>query len=118
MSKSKQKGTSAETAVVTFLRDHGFPTAERRALSGGADKGDILAGPGLVWEVKAHTKGYDFPAWMRETETERLNALANLGILVVKPVGVGAANTGQWWTVLPLAQLTQLLRDAGYGDES
>lgn len=32
MSKSKDIGTAAETAVVKVLRVHGFPYAERRAL--------------------------------------------------------------------------------------
>lgn len=33
MSASKDRGTRWETAVVRWLRDHGFPHAERRALS-------------------------------------------------------------------------------------
>jgi hypothetical protein len=41
MSKAKAKGTSAETAVVKFLIDNGFPYAERRALNGALDLGDI-----------------------------------------------------------------------------
>ncbi len=41
MSKSKQKGTAAETAVVKYLKANGFPKAERRALQGNLDKGDI-----------------------------------------------------------------------------
>lgn len=115
MSKSKQKGTAAETAVVNYLRDHGFPGAERRALAGGADKGDLFTGPGLCWEVKAHKK-YAIPAWLTETGIETINARADYGVLVVKPVGVGTTRTGDWWCVLTLEQLTNLLRDAGYGD--
>ena len=41
MSKSKQKGTSAETAVVNYLKDKWKIPAERRALTGALDKGDI-----------------------------------------------------------------------------
>ena len=115
MSKSKQKGTLAETAVVKFLQAHGFPTAERRALAGGNDLGDILTGPGLAWEVK-NVRTYAIPAWMKETETERVNANAEHGILVIKPNGVGTSNVGDWWCVVTLQHMTELLRDAGHGD--
>ena len=50
--RPKDIGTAAETAVVRFLRDNGFPLAERRALHGSTDRGDITGTPGLVWEVK------------------------------------------------------------------
>ena len=50
MSRNKQKGTSFETLVADFLTDNGFPYAERRALAGVNDKGDITGTPGLVWE--------------------------------------------------------------------
>lgn len=115
MSRSKDKGTWAETKTVEYLQANGFPTAERRALAGTNDLGDILTGPGLVWEVKNHAR-YAIPAWMTETETERINANADFGILVVKPVGVGEKRVGDWWCVLTLSQLTLLLREAGYGD--
>lgn len=115
MSRSKQKGTAAETAVVNYLRDHGFGTAERRALAGKNDLGDILTGPGLAWEIKAH-KRYAIPEWLNETEDERENADAEFGILIVKPVGVGAANVGKWWFILTVDQGVAMLRDAGYGD--
>lgn len=39
---SKQKGTTAETKVVKFLKAHGI-LAERKALAGDKDKGDIRA---------------------------------------------------------------------------
>jgi hypothetical protein len=116
MSKSRQKGTAAESAVVRFLKGHGWPFAERRALHAALDKGDVTSTPALVWEVKNH-RAYKFPEWMRETEEERENAAADYGILVVKPNGIGATRVGDWWCVLPLHALTDLLRDAGYGDK-
>jgi hypothetical protein len=116
MSRSKDKGTWAETKTVEYLRVHGFPTAERRALAGTNDLGDILTGPGLAWEVKNRAR-YAIPEWMVETENERTNANADFGILVVKPAGVGEKHVGDWWCLLSLEQLTRLLRSAGYGDE-
>ena len=121
MSKAKQKGTAAETAVVRFLQGQGFPLAERRALGGGSsgeDLGDITGIPMLCMEVKNHAT-YKIPAWIKETETERINARADYGILIVKPNGVGMTpdKVGQWWGIMPMAQMMNLIRDAGYGDE-
>jgi hypothetical protein len=51
--RSKNIGTAAETAVVKAARAYGFPGAERRALHGSTDLGDILLCPGVIVEVKA-----------------------------------------------------------------
>ena len=120
MSKAKQKGTAAETALVRFLQGQGFPNAERRALGGGScgeDLGDITGIPALCMEVKNH-RIYKIPSWLTETETERINAKADFGILVVKPVGIGMTtkSVGQWWGILPMQAMIDLLREAGYGD--
>ena len=48
MNKPKRIGTAAETAVTRYARTAGFPLAERRALAGGADLGDILLAPGVI----------------------------------------------------------------------
>ncbi len=116
MSASKEKGTRAETAVVRWLRENGFAGAERRALQGVADKGDVAGIPGIVVEVKDR-RSYAIPAWLRETETETAAADADHGVLVVKPNGVGETRVGEWWAILPLYDLARLLRQAGYGDE-
>ena len=52
MSRSKDIGTRAEAAVVRYLCANGWANAERRALRGSADWGDVTGTPGLVWEVK------------------------------------------------------------------
>jgi hypothetical protein len=114
MSASRAKGTAAETAVASYLRFQGWPYAERRALCGSVDRGDITGTPNLVWEVKAGTT-LCIPGWLRETEIERVNAGAEYGILVLKPKGVGIGNVDRWWTLLPLYQMTSLLRDANFG---
>src|SRR5690606_4660297 len=51
--KPRDTGTRAETAVVRYRRDHGWPHAERRALRGNQDAGDITGTPGVCWSVKA-----------------------------------------------------------------
>lgn len=100
VNRAKNKGTSAETMVVRYLRSHGWPGAERRSLAGIKDQGDVNTGNRkLVIEVKAD-KGLAFPQFLRETETERVNAGAAVGVCVIKPPGVGKDRMGLWWMLL------------------
>ena len=115
MSFAKQKGTAAETALVKFLQGNGFPLAERRALTGQFDQGDVTGTPCLAWEVK-NAKTYKIPAWLKEAQVEALNAKADFGILAVKPNGVGLTKAGDWWAILSMQDMIKLLREAGYGD--
>jgi hypothetical protein len=109
MSKSKQKGTLAETAVADFLQQT-FSAVERRTLSGKNDKGDIAGVPGCVVEVK-NQRSYKIHEWMKETETERINASVDVGILVIKPNGVGVSKVNEWWAVVSLETITKLIKD-------
>lgn len=147
--RSGDKGTKGETAVVRWARDNGFGHADRLTKTGNHDRGDVLLAPGLMVEVKnvataaqrGPTPG-DLAAWMRETETERVNGGHDLAFLVVKRAGT--ADVGRWWAFLPahdlanlvigswavigvpgvhsapvsltVADLTALLRSAGWGD--
>lgn len=110
MSKQRAKGTAAETAVVNYLKANGFPEADRAPLRGTLDKGDVTGIRNVVIEVKNH-KTYSIPAWLRELEVEIANAKAETGFLVVKPNGIGTAKTGDWWAVLPLRRMVELLRN-------
>lgn len=112
MSRAKQKGTLAETAIVNYLKET-WPTAERRVLSGKNDKGDITGIPNLVFEVK-NQKTYSISQWLKETAIEKENAVADFGFLIIKPNGVGVSKVENWWSVLPLEDLTRLLLKAGY----
>jgi hypothetical protein len=115
VSAARQKGTLAETAFVKYLIDNGFPHAERRALHGTEDKGDVTGTVGLAWEVKNH-KTYNIPAWLEETRVERFNAGAEYGLLIIKPNRVGVDKVDQWWCVMPVGKAIDLLREAGFGD--
>ena len=138
VNKPKAIGTSAETAVVRALRTLGFPHAERRALAGIHDLGDITGTPGICWEVKGGeaaktASDQQIAAWLDETEQERINARADIGILVIQRRGIGPSNAHRWWAILRanawilgatrfdfptrmlLADACQLLRWAGYG---
>lgn len=115
MTRSKAKGTAAEVALAAALQRLGWPYAERRALSGIYDKGDTTGHPGLVFECK-DAKTWNAAAWMRETATERINAKADYGILVIKVPGVGYPNAEKWLTVMDYDADYELWRDAGKPD--
>lgn len=85
--------------MVSALRRNGWPHAERLALGGSNDKGDSTGHPGLIFECK-DAKTWKLAEWMRETETERANAGADFGVLVVKVPGVGYPNAEKWLTVM------------------
>lgn len=111
MSKAKSKGTAAETAVVRYLREHGFPYAERRALHGTVDKGDITGCGPIVFEIKNHAK-MDLAGWVKELEVEMDNATAATGSVIAKKRGT--TDVGDWYAIMPTWVLVQLLKDAGY----
>lgn len=107
---SKDKGTWVESQVVTYLRANGWRQAERSALCGAGDVGDITGCPGLCWECKwVGTGGPKLGPWMRETQTERLNRMVNFGVLVMKPQGLGAKNVGSWWACMHAYQVVELM---------
>jgi Holliday junction resolvase len=111
MSKSKQKGTAAETAVVKYLKENGFVHAERRALTGNYDKGDITGCGPVVFEVKNH-KTMDLAGWVKELQVEIDNADAMTGCVVAKKRGT--TYPGEWYAVLPFGLFVELLKEAGY----
>lgn len=111
MSKAKQKGTAAETAVVKFLRDNGFPYAERRALHGTLDKGDITGCGPIVFEVKDHAK-ITLAQFISELQEEVQNATAQTGLCIVKKRGT--LQVKDWYAVMPVGWAVDLLKEAGY----
>lgn len=113
VNRPKQKGTSAETAVVTYLRDNGFPQAERRALSGGKDKGDVAGVIDNVIEVKNCARD-GLPGWVDEAEVEKVNANAKYGVVWAKRRGKGSP--GAWFVTMTGEQYVQILRVLGYGE--
>lgn len=111
MSKAKQKGTAAETAVVKWLKSEGWRYAERRALHGNLDKGDINMGAPVVIEVKDH-KTITLAEWMKELKTEIANADVSVGAVIAKKRGT--LDVGDWYAVMPASVFVALLKEAGY----
>lgn len=111
MSKAKQKGTAAETAVVKYLKEQGWIHAERRALHGNLDKGDINLGSPVVLEVKDHAK-ITLSEWLKELKVEMGNADVDVGAVIAKKRGT--TNVGEWYAVMPVSVLVVLLQEADY----
>jgi hypothetical protein len=107
---SKQKGTAFERLIADYLRRY-WPYADRAPLTGNKDRGDISGTPGLVWECK-NAKTIKLSEWLEEAETERANAEADLGILVVKRRG--HAFPADQYAIVRLENLIDLLKEAGY----
>lgn len=112
--RSKQKGTAAETCVVNYLREQGWKFAERRALAGNLDKGDITGLGPVAIEVK-DCKTLTFGPWLEEAKVETKNAGADIGFVWAKRRGKGSP--ADWFVVMDGTTVVRLLREAGYGDE-
>lgn len=110
MSKQKQKGTRAEVAVVAHLRKY-WPYAERRALAGVNDKGDVSGLGPVVVEVKDHQK-ITLSVFVDELKDEVVNAEADTGVVFVKRKGT--LNVGEWYAVMPVDWWIDLAKEAGY----
>lgn len=113
---SKAKGTAAESAVLKHVREHGFPWAERLALAGAADCGDISLLPGrlIILEIKSTRQGETgqppdgvLAAWSAQTEAERVNAGADHAALIVKRKGT--TDPARWFAYVPAWSLAELI---------
>lgn len=125
MTRPKDIGTRFETELVKYLRAAGWRHAERRALSGSKDLGDVTGTPGLVWEAKAHATVTDglIADWQNQTRLEARNANADLGVLVIKRPRKNielswAWTQGPWgtWRCQYLRDAVSDLLDMGYGE--
>jgi Holliday junction resolvase len=107
MSKQKQKGTAAETAVLRYLQDKEI-MARRLPLTGSKDQGDILISgtDNFTLEVKNH-KEMRLAEWVDEAITERDNAGTDFGVVVHKRLRKG--NPKDWYVTTTLEEFTRLI---------
>ena len=101
------RARQTEAIVADFLRQNGFPYAER--IPAGLPGSDITGCPGLNWEVKAR-RGLDLPGWLRQVSKRE-----GVPLLVSRPDGWGEAKVSLWPMTMPLGAGVELLRQAGYG---
>jgi hypothetical protein len=111
MSRSRAKGTAWESAIVHHLRTHGAPHAERRALNGAKDRGDIAGLPSVVIEAKSAAK-VELAQWLDEAEQERANDQAAVGVVWFKRRG--KTDPGAGYVLMTGDTLVRLLAEAGY----
>lgn len=115
MSAGKAKGTRHESAIVNFLREHGFTYADRVPLSGSRDRGDVTVGPGSpVIEAKNQAR-HSFAEWLDEANAEAHNAHAPFGVVWAHRRGKGSPGDG--YVVMDGNTFVQLLQEAGYAWE-
>ncbi len=112
MSRSKAKGTAWESAIVRYLTEHGFPHAERRALTGSQDRGDIAGLPGIVVEAKNRATT-SLGVWMDEALVEQANDGADYA--AVWHHRAGKASPADGYVTMTGAAWVRLIRQAGYG---
>lgn len=109
--RSKTKGTHAETAVVTCLREEGAVNAERLALQGNKDRGDTTGLPGVMIEVKNCTT-VDLAGWLKEVQAQKANARADIGFVWHKKRGT--TDPRQWYVTMTGQQIIDILRMTGH----
>lgn len=111
VNKSKIKGTAWESALVTYLLPW-WPHAERRALNGNQDRGDIAGLAGCVIEAK-NCKTVSLGAWVDEAEVEKANDRADIAAVWHKRRG--KTDPGSGFVTMTGRQFVELLLAAGYG---
>lgn len=115
VNRSKALGTSAETAITKALIEEGWLHAERRALAGSLDKGDINMGGFPVVIESKNCGTTTIPAWLKEVEVEKANARADIGVVWHKIRGKG--DPRDWAVTMSGAQFIEILKKLGYHPE-
>lgn len=106
----KHRGYATQRHLAEWFARSGWPYAE--STGAGRPGIDITGMPGIAVEAKAR-RGLNLTGWLKQATNERRNGLP---ILIVRPDGFGEKRIAEWPAVLTLADLTELLRQAGYGD--
>jgi Holliday junction resolvase len=109
--RPKDIGTRAESAVVAYLQAQGF-AAERRALAGVNDRGDVAGLPGIVVEVKDCAR-MELAAWVKEATREAVPICGSPALGVVWHKRRGRGSPGDWYVTMDGATFVALLKETG-----
>ena len=108
---AKDAGTRFETLIAGYLVKHVANHIERRTRNGTKDRGDISGlrhmNRRIVVEVKDRGGQAFIGPWLAETEIERLNDDAGVGIVVAKRAR--KANPGEQLVLMTVNDLVALL---------
>lgn len=105
----KHRGYASQRIVADYLQEHGFEFAE--STGAGRSGTDVTGTPGIDWEVKAR-RSLNLVALIDQMLDRGDD---DLHVAVVRPDGKGPATIQDWPAILPLSDLVDLLRQAGYG---
>ncbi|QWF78734.1 hypothetical protein [Amycolatopsis sp. CA-230715] len=117
---SNRRGKEAEQAVARWLREHGWPDAQRTVRTGwkvgdhqSRDRGDIDGTRGLCWQVK--TSRDDFTdtrvlAVLAATADQAVASGADYGIAIERRAG--KTDPGRWWAWMTAGDLYALAETA------
>ena len=107
---ARQAGSRFEREIADYLAEHVDDRIDRRVKTGAKDKGDIGGlrhlGQRIVVECK-NTSRINLGTWATETEIQRGNDDAGVGIIVHKRHGKG--QPGDQWVTLTLADFVALI---------
>lgn len=107
---ARQAGSRFEREIADYLAEHVDDRIDRRVKTGAKDKGDIGGlrhlGQRIVVECK-NTSRINLGTWANETEIQRGNDDAGVGIIVHKRHGKG--QPGDQWVTMTLDDLIALL---------
>jgi hypothetical protein len=96
--RPKKKGTEHETNCTKWFIQHGWPNAKRLVLRGNRDLGDISLGDGVEVVVEAkNEKEATLGTYIRELDTECLNAGFDQGVVIIKRRGT--TDVGQYYVL-------------------
>ena len=107
---AKKAGTAFETLVARYLNEHVDDGIERRTKAGNRDRGDIgglrHGTARVVVECKDVTR-MNLAGWVTETDTERSNDDAAVGIVIHKRRGT--QDPGDQYVTMTVRDLVSLL---------
>ena len=108
---ARAAGSRFERLIADYLATHVDDRVDRRVKTGAKDRGDISGlrhmGQRIVLECKDYGGQLKPGPWVEETERERLNDDAGVGIVVAKRRGT--TTPGEQFVLMTLADLVALL---------
>jgi len=107
-SANKAKGSQWERDVAAYLRENGFPMADRRYGAGvREDKGDLVGVPRFALECK-NQASINLAQFLEEALIEAKHAKAQFGAAIIKR---RRKATKDAYVVMSLEQFAELIRE-------
>ena len=105
-----KKGPLAEAQIVAYLRENGYPHAERRVMGGVNDRGDVAGVPGVVIEIKNQAE-MKLAAWVDEALREAVPICGSPQMGVVWHKRRGQSSPGEWYVTMRGSTFVEMLKE-------